>query len=265
MPTELPPSGLSKYGWIPDLPDIRDHLFKSIAPEARPLPSKVDLRPLCGPIVNQASLGSCVGNAIASAHLFNQMKQRRISRNTLPPSFYPSRLFVYYNARAAEGTIEVDAGTTIRTGVKSVDKQGVCPESMWPYFPHLFKSRPYSAAFDRAIFHQAISYERLDTLQQCKRCLADGLPFVFGFSVYDSFESNTVTQTGMMSIPQTTERLLGGHAVMAVGYDDATGYFTVMNSWGKYWGDKGYFYMPYAIIINPNLSADFWVIRKVES
>ena len=99
-----------------------------------------------------------------------------------------------------------------------------------------------------------------------KNCLASGLPFVFGFTVYESFYSRDTAVNGMMKWPEKTERSLGGHAVMAVGYDDnlVGGRFIVRNSWSDKWGDKGYFYMPYEYLTNNNLSADFWVIQSVE-
>jgi C1A family cysteine protease len=99
-------------------------------------------------------------------------------------------------------------------------------------------------------------------LRQMKGCLADGFPFVFGFSVYDSFESDAVATTGV--VPKPTESLLGGHAVLAVGYDDASSRFLVRNSWGKGWGlpkIPGYFTLPYGFVQSRGLSADFWTLR----
>jgi C1A family cysteine protease len=94
-----------------------------------------------------------------------------------------------------------------------------------------------------------------------KGCLASGYPFVFGFSVYTEFESDTVATTGVLNMPSPKEKLLGGHAVIAVGYDDKTQRFIVRNSWGAKWGIKGYFTIPYAYLTDPNLAADFWTIR----
>ena len=96
-----------------------------------------------------------------------------------------------------------------------------------------------------------------------KGCLASGYPFVFGFSVYDSFESEAVARSGEMPMPQPTERLLGGHAVLAVGYDDATQRFIVRNFWGRKWGMAGYFTMPYGYMTDSNLADDFWTIRLI--
>ena len=97
-----------------------------------------------------------------------------------------------------------------------------------------------------------------------KNCLLSGLPVVFGFGVYESFESEEVAKTGIMPIPNKNEKLLGGHAVMAVGYDDEKEHFIIRNSWGLEWGDRGYFYMPYTFIINQKMCSDFWCIENVE-
>jgi C1A family cysteine protease len=94
-----------------------------------------------------------------------------------------------------------------------------------------------------------------------KACLASGYPFIFGFTVYDSFESDAVAKTGIVPMPSKTELVLGGHAVMAVGYDDSKKWFIVRNSWGEDWGDKGYFYIPYDYLTNKNLASDFWTIK----
>ncbi len=98
-----------------------------------------------------------------------------------------------------------------------------------------------------------------------RTCLADGYPFVFGFTVYESFESATVARTGRANLPKPGEKVLGGHAVMAVGYNDKQKRFIVRNSWGTGWGKKGYFTMPYAYLDDRDLSDDFWTIRRGES
>jgi len=250
------PHKIKRYGWVADVPDQRDHLYAAAPRILRRLPPKADLRPKCPPVYNQGQLGSCTGNAIAAAVEFERMKQN------FTPAFAPSRLFIYYNERVIEGTIASDSGAQIRDGIKAVAKQGDCPETLWPYDIAKFAVRPPASAYSKAVLYKAIQYARVPrTLWQMKGCLAYGYPFVFGFSVYQSFESAAVASSGAAPMPAPGEKLLGGHAVLAVGYDDAQQRFLVRNSWGAAWGLRGYFTLPYAYLADPNLSDDFWVIR----
>ena len=245
-----------KYGWRPELPDYRDKRYELRA-LAGPLPAKVDLRPGCPKkVYDQGSLGSCTANALAAAHAFDQIKQG------LNP-FDPSRLFIYFNEREMEGTINQDAGAYIRDGVKSLVNQGVCSESMWDYNISKFTVKPAQGCYDNAMTHQITAYLRLNPfLLDMKNCLAAGYPFTFGFSVYENFETADVARTGMMPMPGGSMR--GGHAVLCVGYDDSMGRMIVRNSWGPGWGDSGYFYMPYAFIADSDNCDDMWTLRSVE-
>ena len=246
------------YGWLPDLPDHRDKLYGAVhAPPAR-LPSKVDLRARCSPVENQGNLGSCTGNALAGAVEF---LERRDGVHSLVDV---SRLFIYYNERVIEHTVQEDSGAMIRDGIKTLVKQGVCSERSWPYVIAKFAKKPGAACYKEARDHQVTVYARLETADEMRACLADGFPFVFGFSVYESFESAAVARTGVAPMPRRNEKLLGGHAVLAVGYDDARKRFLVRNSWGTGWGMKGYFTLPYDYLGDRNLSDDFWTIRRQE-
>ena len=258
--TELKPYKIHRFGWLPDLPDARDHMYAAPMATMVALPAKVDLRPHCPPVYDQGQLGSCTGNAIAGAVQFDREKQK------LKPDFVPSRLFIYYNERVIEGTVESDSGAQIRDGIKSVAKQGVPPETDWPYDIAKFAHKPPAKAYTDALKDQAVSYSRVSrTLSQMKGCLASGYPFVFGFTVYDSFESDQVAKTGIVPMPGHGESVLGGHAVLAVGYDYSQQRFIVRNSWGPHWGMKGYFTIPYAYLTERGLSSDFWTIRLMEA
>jgi len=249
---------IARYGWIPDLPDQRDHLFAAQPDTLTKLPPSVDLRPGCPEVYDQGQLGSCTGNAIAAAIQFDEMKQNET--NPAPPS----RLFIYFNERSIEGTIQSDAGAQIRDGIKSVNQTGYCREDLWPYDIAQFAAKPPQPAYDDAAGHKAVQYQRLShDLQQMKGSLAEGYPFVFGFTVYESFEGPEVAKSGNCPMPGSTEKSIGGHAVLAVGYDDANQWFWVRNSWGSDWGQGGYFTLPYAYIAQRNLSSDFWNIRLV--
>lgn len=246
------------YGWIPDLPDHRDQLFGAALQHLAALPPKVDLRKQCPDVYDQGALGSCTANAIAAAIEFDLLKQQL-------PDFTPSRLFIYYNERVMEHTVASDSGAQIRDGIKSVAKQGVCPEAEWPYDIRQFATKPPGAAYADALNCKALSYQRVTrTLSQMKGCLAAGYPFVLGFTVYAEFESKAVASTGVLNLPGPKEGLLGGHAVLAVGYDDALQRFIIRNSWGNQWGQAGYFTMPYAYLLTSALSSDFWTIRVMQ-
>jgi C1A family cysteine protease len=245
-----------KYGWAPDLPDHRDFLYSAPQPVLAKLPPKKDLRPGCPPVYDQGQLGSCTANAISGAVQFEQKKQKL-------KVFAPSRLFIYYNERDMENTVNSDAGAQIRDGVKSVANLGVCPETEWPYDINKFTNKPTPKCYTDAKKCEAVGYQRLDSsnLNQLKGCIASGFPFVFGFTVYDAFESPEVAKTGVLNMPGPKEKVQGGHAVLAVGYDDTAQRFTVRNSWGKDWGIKGYFTIPYTYLTTTDLADDFWTIH----
>lgn len=249
---------ISRYGWTPDLPDQRDLVYAAPRTVLRKLPSKIDLRKKCPPVYDQGDLGSCTANAIGAAFEFELLRQSAIN-------FMPSRLFIYYNERVLEHTVNTDSGAQIRDGMKCVNKQGICPETMWPYHINQFAQKPSNECYNIALEHQVLSYHRImRSLTQMKGCLADGYPFVIGFTVYESFESEAVAKNGKLNMPKKNEQVMGGHAVLIVGYDETSSRFIARNSWSDKWGQKGYFTMPYDYLMNENLSDDFWTIRVVE-
>jgi len=248
---------IKRFGWVPDLPDFRDHFYAAPLVNLGTLPAKADLRPNCPKVYDQGQLGSCTANAIAGAIEFDLMKERK-------PDFVPSRLFIYYNERVIEGTVNTDSGAMIRDGIKSVATQGDAPETEWPYDIAKFTEKPSAKVYADAKKYKVVQYQRvLRNLTQMKGCLASGYPFVFGFTVYESFESPDVAKTGQVNMPGPNEQEVGGHAVVAVGYDDAQQRFIVRNSWGTDWGMAGYFTMPYTYLTESNLSDDFWTVRVV--
>jgi C1A family cysteine protease len=248
-----------RYGWRPDLPDHRDHIYLANQRGSAQLPPIVDLRSSCPPVLDQGELGSCTAHALAQAHLYCQMREAG-GYDSLP-----SRLWIYYQERAKEGTIESDSGAQIRDGIKVLAAMGAPPEDLWPYEPARFSQEPPQTAQEAASAHQVTSYSRVDqTLFHLRHCLSVGFPFVFGFTVYPSFETDAVAQTGIVPMPGKGESPLGGHAVMAAGYNDSKRHFLVMNSWGSSWGQGGFFELPYDYLLNPQLADDFWTIRIVE-
>jgi C1A family cysteine protease len=252
------PRSIKRYGWIPDLPDQRDRLFAAPVATLQTLPANVDLRPGCPPVYDQGDLGSRTANAIAGGLEFLPKKEG------LSQVFTPSRLFIYYNERAVEGTVDSDSGASLRDGIKSVAAQGAPPESDWPYDPALFAQQPPESAYQAALYSKALlSYSVPQQINRLRGCLASGYPFAFGFTVYESFEGPEVRQTGVVSLPSFGEAVVGGHAVLAVGYDDASARFLVRNSWGPDWGQGGYFTIPYAYLTEPGLASSFWTLRVV--
>jgi C1A family cysteine protease len=256
------------FGWRPQLPDARDRLYMA---RLRDLPpAEYDLRPSMPPVYDQGQLGSCTGNAIAAAMEFERDRQGL-------SDFVPSRLFIYYNERALEGTVSSDSGAVIRDGIKVVNSQGVCPETLWPYDIGVFTVKPPKRCYVAAKKDKAVQYEAIHTLGDLKDAIASNLSVVFGFTVYQSFESRSVAQTGVMPMPKRGEATVGGHAVVAVGYSDPKGHLIVRNSWGPSWGDHGYFYMPYEYLTGSkassdssringaHLASDFWAIQMVSS
>lgn len=265
------PRRIARFGWVRDLPDLRDHVYA--APEVSPgsaLPASADLSSGLPACYDQGQIGSCTANSIAGAFEFALRKENLTD-------FMPSRLFIYYNERAMEGHVGSDSGAQLRDGLKSIGTQGVCAETEWPYdiapadpntgqFPSGSHeaTKPSKQCYADALKNTATSYQRVpQTLDQMRGCLASGYPFVFGFTVYSSFESQQVAQTGEMPMPQPGEQVLGGHAVLATGYDDAQQRFLVRNSWGTSWGKDGYFSMPYEYLTNTSLASDLWTVRVV--
>lgn len=251
---------LRKYGWKRDLPDFRDYKMAYIPPGDREeLPPSTDLRIYVDEVYDQGKFSSCTGQAIASTMRIVQKKEGK-------ETIRPSRLWIYWNERYMEDSVFSDDGAMIRSGFQVVAKYGAAPEQQWEYIRDNLFTRPPGSTFKNAVQNMVHVYFGIDQdLYDLKRCLAQGFPFVFGFSLYKSFETPEVARTGKMVFPSKGDRLVGGHAVTAVGYDDATSTFTILNSWGTGWGDRGYFHMPYGYLINPGLASDFWTIRTLES
>ncbi len=223
-----------------------DHFM---VPIVKTLPDKVDLRNSCGPIYDQGNIGSCTANAFCGLLYYKR------------PTFLGSRLFLYYNERRLEGSINYDSGATLYDGIKSLLINGVCLEKNWVYNENKFAIKPPNSCYIEALKYKVKSVKNIDnTLINMKSSLVNKQPFVVGIAVYESFESNTVASTGLVPMPQPNEQLLGGHAILIVGYDDIKKVWIARNSWGSSWGDKGYFYLPYNYLIDDNLASDLWTI-----
>jgi C1A family cysteine protease len=287
-------------GWLHDYPDLRDYtiekdtisdnlkalgqkdsiksMLKKVGgaepKKALSLPTSVDLRAWCTPIENQGALGSCTANAgVGVVEYF----EKRAFGTYLDAS----RLFLYKVTRDLLGWTG-DTGAYLRTTIGSLVLFGVPPEKYWPYIIAKFDIEPSAFLYAFAQNYQAIQYYRLDPpgttpaslLNLIKAYLAAGLPSMFGFSVYSSYiQANT---TGKIPYPAPGERVVGGHAIVAVGYDDGMkikntntggvetkGALLIRNSWGTGWGMAGYGYLPYEYVLKSQ-AVDWWALLKNE-
>ncbi len=282
----------SKWGYK-STPSHTKEIFRSIKalkPKAKkpvisipvPLPSSVDLRKYCN-ILDQGQLGSCTANAIAGGTYARQIME--VVQATLAKKIKPnitavkkkneniSRLFTYYLERQKEGTVHTDSGASLGDGLWSLYTTGSPPESLWPYNIKKFAVSPPSLAYATAYKNKDLDNLKVSSvdnqlpastvLTKMKGGLNKGVVYPIGFAVYESFESTIVAKTGIVPLPKPSERFLGGHAVLIVGYDDSKHAFIVANSWGTDWGQKGFFYMPYQYVTNPNLTDEIWSLKAV--
>ncbi len=244
------------FGWKPDRPDHRD-LVMRVPPGKVKLALLVDLAAKMSRIEDQGDLGSCVANSSTTCleFLYKQAGKKQ-------PEL--SRLFLYWYARFLDGTDpNDDAGTFIRTAMKALSNYGVCTEDLWPYDVSKYSVKPGAPCLVDASNRQILRYYRTPSLVHIKLCLSEGFPVVFGFSVPESMFSDATASTGVVQYPSKNEGIVGGHAVLAVGYDEKKQLLKFQNSWGKSWGNKGYGYLPYRYVTD-NLASDFWTIRTSE-
>jgi C1A family cysteine protease len=243
------------YGWLRDRLDPRDHHWElSLEERLTPLPAEWSLRDAMPPVYNQGQLGSCTANAIGACVEYQEMKEHQ-------PAVTPSRLFIYWNERNLEGHVSTDSGAQIRDGMKVVSTFGAPPESDWPYDVTRFAVEPPAQAYVDARKHEALYGRVTQSAHSFQASTFFRRPVVFGFAVFESFE--TIGADGVMPLPDPSrEKLLGGHAVVIVGYRPINGqlYFEVRNSWGDGWGDQGYFWMPAVYAVSPQFCSDFWHI-----
>lgn len=186
-------------------------------------PPFCDLRSKCPPIYDQLQIGSCTANALVASYEFGDN------------SFSASRLFLYYNERMLDDNIGEDAGSTLTQGINALSKYGICSENLWPYIDDnlKFKTKPTDNCYEDAKTHKIIEYDNVEqSLISMRQCLLDGFPFVLGILIYESFETDAVSKTGIVPTPEPIELCLGGHAVVCVGYDDDKKQFIMRNSWG---------------------------------
>lgn len=222
------------YGWRRQEPDERDRPLD--LPRSNAWPRVLSLRKLCPPVHFHARMGSCTEQALAFAYQFDRLKKKKAGEQreedskeieTDPSILIPSSL--------SSPNTEHEASSNFRTSLRAMKLE------------------------DSKRLH--LEYKILEqNWDAMKSCLQSHRPFVFGFDVFESFEGKQVSDTGVVSVPKEGEKMLGGYAVVAVGYDENKGMIEVCDLWGE----KGYFFMPKAYVLNPDLASDFWVVETVD-
>lgn len=238
------------YGCRRDTKDARDHMMK---PMAIRIPAAVDLRSHCPAVMDQGQLGSCTAHGITGALRYEMI---RGGASDVPLS----RLQLYFDERAIEGTIASDAGAEIRDGIKSANKKGVGHETLWPYQIKKYRTRPPADVYTDAKKFKALSYQRVEVnANALRQAIAMGHTPVIGVTLYESFEK-AVGYTGMVTMPAKGEQVVGGHCMYVVGYGQRPGTFTVRNSWADDWGSNGDCFFPEAYLGSKLYGSDYWII-----
>jgi C1A family cysteine protease len=255
-----------KYGWRPSHPRVEKVKFGL---SFKPTASKIDLRSLMSPIEDQGQHGTCVAHATCGPLEYLELLELKMThsgKEVFPDlKFDPmSRLFCYYNSTAIDGNAGEDNGTSFSSMIEGIQTEGVCRESLWAYTDENLPKKPTHDCYKEAVSHTILQDYQLDhtNVNQLKACLSLGYPFVGGLSIYESFESRAVMESGVVPYPSAYDNFLGGHGLCFVGYEDGSDVFIGRNSWGKGWGMQGYFTIPYKYLTNWNLAADFWMLKK---
>jgi len=221
-------------------------------PVPKSLPGSVDLRSKFPECYDQGQLGSCTANALVAAYQY------------LVPEFMGSRLFVYYNERVIENTVKYDSGAYIHDGINALETYGLPPETMWPYDISKFATKTPEEVYKSALKHKVTkAYTVTQTVNNMKSLLVSGKPFVIGIVVFDDLLSNAVATTGLVPYPNSASTAIGGHAMVAVGYNDnikcpgaPAGAWLIRNSWSTSWGLNGYCWLSYSYLVDSSLSSD---------
>jgi C1A family cysteine protease len=218
-----------------DKPDWRDRYYNFARTELRPY---VDLRPWAGKVEDQLDLGSCTGQAVVAAY------ELLVNMNAPEKSTDLSRLFVYYNSRLLEGDVLSDKGAYIRDAIKAVRSYGICSENIWPYNVSQFTTKPTNECYTDARHRVIKNYYRVTILDDILDALNANHPVVSSMLVYSDFNKISNVKA-KLSMPQTGEQYIGGHAITLVGYDLPNKLLLAKNSFGSDWGDNGYFWIPF--------------------
>ena len=277
-------------GWLAPQPDLRDYTpaSKQVTSFNRKLKltslttrlqdrktarpeTCIDLREWCSPIENQLDLGSCTSHAAAG--IVEYFEKRAFGKH-----IEASRLFLYKTTRNLM-QVTGDTGAWLRETMGALVLCGVPDEKYWPYKVKDFDREPGGFVYALAENYSTLKYfchdpqgsepSGAEVLSSVKKYLDAGIPAMFGFWGFESFEESD--KPGDIPYPCREEKTQWGHAVAAVGYDDdhvitnlkckteTKGALLIRNSWGTLWGDGGYGWLPYDYVRN-RLALDFWSI-----
>ncbi len=246
---------VKRYGALPDIPDQRDiwtAFPKTIKYYQSPDLRKTNLLP---DIFDQGELGSSVAHALLAAYIFSLKKEGIDTEIKLSPQF------IYYNQRLIAGTVECDAGASIRDGIKVLERLGVCSEEQYPYDLNYFRDKPTDESYEFAYKHKhQVQYRRVrPLLEDIMKSISIKIPVLMSFTVYDSFQHPDVTRTGIMPIPKLGEKIIGHHCILIVGYDITKKHLLCRNSWGVKYGQGGHLWIPFSFVNSRNVS-DLWIV-----
>lgn len=211
----------------------------------------VDLSKILNPIQDQETIGSCVSHSVLAAYA-SLYKNKSIG----------SRLYNYYNARRIEGKVDSDNGCQIISGIEALMTKGDVDEALWPYDVKKYTNKPTDDTYEVAIRTKFIAKSVPQALFNIQSTLAEGILIICGILIFKSFESDIVAKTGIVPFPDILQdTILGRHCVIIVGYHNKTKRFKMRNSWGKEFGDNGYFYVDYKYILDYQLASDFYILE----
>jgi len=241
-----------KFGALRDVHDVRDRMYRA-ASSVRPAVLHVDLREWGGPVKDQGEEGSCTGHAFSSAREWIARKYEKASPVLSPQCLYAEELL-------ASNDFPKDEGAMPRTACQVLTALGCCETALYPYIAGRI-TKPTPAQIANALKYKTGAYHRIAGLSDFLCCLSDATPWpvLVGFTVYDSFMSDQVAESGIMPVPISGEQQQGGHEVLCLGYDFAKQLALIQNSWGEDWGQRGYFWMPFEVIASPD--TDLWIVH----
>lgn len=255
-----------KYGWRRDTAAAilkLGRLYRPTFKAVQPFPAAFDLGDGSAAFgqLDQGQLGSCTGFGCKRIAWYGMVRNGQ--------NVEPSALFQYYNERVLDGDPSDDSGSTITQGINALKQFGICPEADWPYNPALFAVQPPVPAYTDALRFKALQAENIyndgNLIQNLKDALCNQqLPVVFGADLYPGFESEAVTQTGVVPMPAPGESPIGGHCQVIRGWKqnpDGGILFQIQNSWGN-WGDNGCDWMSDQYLAQ--YASDFWAVVTIE-